>query len=121
MRYYETLYLINPNLSEEAYQDTLTKFSDLVDKNNGVVVKVDEWGKKSLAYQVKKFDKGFYVLLLYCGGPGITEELERAMRLDERVIKFQTVNHLCKIICEDTLKNKTLTSIPRTILQIFYG
>jgi small subunit ribosomal protein S6 len=91
MRYYETLYLINPNLSDEDYQDTLTKFSDLVDKNNGVVVKVDEWGKKSLAYQVKKFDKGFYVLLLYCGGPGITKELERAMRLDERVIKFQTV------------------------------
>ncbi len=91
MRYYETLYLINPNLSDEEYRDIITKFNDLVEKNKGVVVKVDEWGKKTLAYVIKKFDKGYYVLLQYCGLGSIIAEIERGMQLDERILKYQTV------------------------------
>ncbi len=69
MRYYETLYIINPGLTEEDCKEVVTKFNDLVEKNGGVVTKVDEWGKKTLAYAVKKHDKGYYVLLQYCGEP----------------------------------------------------
>jgi len=91
MRYYETLYLINPNLADEDYGGVVTKFNDLVEKKKGVVTNVDEWGKKTLAYEVKKFGKGYYVLLQYCGGAGIVEELERDMKLDDRVLMYQTV------------------------------
>ena len=91
MRYYETLYIINPNLAEDDYKDVLNKFKKIIEKNKGVVIKVDEWGKKTLAYQVRKFDQGNYVLLQYCGEPGITKELQRELRLDDRVLKFQTV------------------------------
>lgn len=91
MKYYETLYFINPNLSDEEYRDIVTKLNALVEREKGVVVNVDEWGKKSLAYMVKKFDKGYYVLLQYCGEGGIVEVIERAMRLDERVLKYQTI------------------------------
>ena len=91
MRYYETLYLINPSLAEDDYKDALSKFEKIIEKNKGVVIKVDEWGKKTLAYQVRKFDQGNYVLLQYCGEPGITKELQRDLRLDDRVLKFQTV------------------------------
>jgi small subunit ribosomal protein S6 len=75
MRYYETLYLINPELAEEDCRGVIDKFNSLIEKNNGVVIKVDEWGKKTLAYQIKKFDKGYYVLLQYCGEPGLLTEL----------------------------------------------
>lgn len=91
MRYYETLYLINPDLADEDYGDVVTKFSGLVEKEKGVVTNVDEWGRKPLAYAVKKFDKGYYVLLQYCGEPGIVIELEREMKLDDRVLQYQTV------------------------------
>jgi small subunit ribosomal protein S6 len=91
MRYYETLYIINPELADEDYGDVVAKFNGLIEKNNGVMIKVDEWGKKNLAYEVKKFDKGCYVLLQYCGEPHIITELKREFKLDERVIKYQTI------------------------------
>ncbi|MBT3257187.1 MAG: 30S ribosomal protein S6 [Deltaproteobacteria bacterium] len=91
MRYYETLYIINPNLAEEDYRAVVAKFSDAVEKNKGVVTKVDEWGKKTLAYDIKKFDKGYYVLLQYCGEAGLTAELKRELGLDDRILKYQTI------------------------------
>ena len=91
MRFYETLYIISPDLVEEDYRSVLEKFGNLVEKNKGVVIKVDEWGLKKLAYPVKKSNKGHYVLLQYCGGPDIIEALKRDFRLDERVLKFQTI------------------------------
>ena len=91
MRYYETLYIINPNLAEEDYRAVVAKFTDAVEKNKGVVTKVDEWGKKTLAYDIKKFDKGFYVLLQFCGEAGLTAELKRELGLDDRVLKYQTI------------------------------
>jgi len=91
MKYYETLYIVNPDLSTEAYQQVLEKFNGLVEANRGVIIKVDEWGSRSLAYPVKKFEKGAYVLFQYCGETGITNALERDLRLDDRVLKFQTV------------------------------
>ena len=91
MRYYETLYLINPNLANDDYKEVVTKFNDLIEAKKGVVTKTDEWGKKTLAYLVKKFDKGFYVLLQYCGEAAIAGDLQRELRLDDRILKFQTI------------------------------
>ena len=91
MRYYETLYIINPNLAEEDYRAVVAKFTDVVGKNKGVVTKVDEWGKKTLAYDIKKFDKGFYVLLQFCGEADLPAEVKREMSLDDRILKYQTI------------------------------
>ena len=91
MRYYETLCLINPNLADDDYKGVLDKFNNIIEKNKGVIIKVDDWGKKTLAYRVRKFDQGNYVLLEYCGDPGIITKLQRDLRLDDRVLKFQTV------------------------------
>ncbi|HDZ90778.1 MAG: 30S ribosomal protein S6 [Deltaproteobacteria bacterium] len=91
MRYYETLYIIKPDLPEEDYRGAVSKFADFIEKNKGVVTKVDEWGSRTLAYEVKKFNRGSYVLMQYCGKPGITAELKREMTLDDRVIRFQTI------------------------------
>ena len=91
MRYYETLYLINPELAEEECRGVIDKFNSLIEKNNGVVVTVDEWGKKTLAYPIKKFDKGYYVLLQYCGESDIISILKRDLKLDDRILKYQTI------------------------------
>lgn len=91
MRYYETLYIIDPNLGDDDLREVVTKFNGIIEKNNGVVTKVDEWGKKALAYEIKRHDKGYYVLLQYCGEPGITDQLKRDLKLDDRVLKYQTI------------------------------
>ena len=91
MKHYETLYLLNPDLPEDAYKAEIAKFNEIIEKHNGEVIKVDEWGKRSLAYDVKKFDKGFYVLLDYCGEGTLVSEMERNFKLDERVLKYQTL------------------------------
>lgn len=91
MRYYETLYIMNPDLTDDECRDVVSKFNNLVEKENGVVTKVEEWGKRTLAYEVKKFDKGYYVLLQYCGEPDIIEQLKREIGLDDRVLKYQTI------------------------------
>ena len=91
MRYYETIYIVNPTLSDEDYAEVLNKFSQLVDKHKGVLIKVDEWGKQRMAYEVNKNDKGSYVLLNYCGEPKITAEIERELKLDDRILLYQTL------------------------------
>lgn len=91
MKHYETIFIANPNLGDEEYGEILKKFSNLIEKLKGVIVKVDEWGKQKLAYPLKKFDSGVYVLIEYCSEPGMTTDLERNLKLDERVLKYQTV------------------------------
>jgi len=97
MRRYETLYIVSPNLADEDYKEAITKFNSLIEKQEGIIVKVQEWGKQRLAYEVKKFDKGSYVLMDYCGEPEITAELERDLKLDERVLMYQTIKLADKV------------------------
>jgi small subunit ribosomal protein S6 len=91
MRYYETIFIVHPNLSEEEYKEVLRKFTNLVEKLKGVLVKVDEWGNQRLAYKVRKCDRGYYVLMEYCSASALIPEMEREMKLDDRVLKFQSV------------------------------
>ena len=91
MRQYETIFVVNPTLVEETYREVVNKFKNIIEKQKGVIVKADEWGTQRLAYAVKKFDKGVYVIFNYCGDAGVTSELERDLKLDDRVLKYQTV------------------------------
>ncbi len=91
MRYYETIFIVNPDLSDEEYQAVIARTREVIEKQKGVFVKVQEWGKQRLAYPIKKQEKGTYVLLNYCGEGGTSSELERLLKLDERVLKSMTV------------------------------
>ncbi len=91
MKRYETIYIINPTLDADSLGEVVTKFSDLIKRLKGYIVKVNEWGKRKLAYEVKRFDKGHYIVLDFCGLPEIVKELERNLKLDDRIIKYLTV------------------------------
>jgi len=91
MRKYETFFIVDPELTEEAYTLVGDKLKGIVDANGGSVLTYVSWGKKKLAYPVKKRHQGHYILTEYAGGPELVAELERNMRLDERVLKFITV------------------------------
>ncbi len=91
MRKYETFFIIDPDLTEEVYSLAAEKLKGIVNGNGGVVLTYVPWGKKKLAYPVNKRTQGLYILMEYGGGPDLVAELERNMRLDERVLKFITV------------------------------
>jgi small subunit ribosomal protein S6 len=91
MRNYETIFVVNPTLGEEDYKEILKKYSTLVERQKGILIRIEEWGVQRLAHAVKRFDKGTFVLLNYCGPSGITSELERDLKLDDRIFRFQTV------------------------------
>jgi len=91
MNHYETIYIVNPTLDDDALKEAIDKFSNLIKKLKGSIVKVNEWGKRKLAYEVKRFDKGHYVVLDFCALPKIVTELERNLKLDDRILKYLTV------------------------------
>lgn len=91
MRKYETFFIIDPDLPDEVNAVIDEKVKAVVTSNGGSILSYVPWGKKKLAYTVKKRTRGHYVLMEYAGGPQLVAELERNMRLDERVLKFITV------------------------------
>lgn len=106
MRHYETVLIINPNLSDDDHKEVVQKFDDLIVKEKGVVVKIDEWGKQRLAYELKRFDKGAYVLMEYCGEHDLTRDLARALKLDDRILKFQTIKLADRVDPESLIKKQ---------------
>lgn len=91
MNHYETIYIVNPTLDDDALKEAIEKFSDLIKKLKGFIIKVNEWGKRKLAYELKQFDKGYYVVVDFCALPKMVRELERNLKLDERILKYITV------------------------------
>ena len=91
MNHYETIYIVNPTLDDDSLKEAIDKFSDLIKKLKGYIVKVNEWGKRKLAYDLKRFDKGYYVVLDFCALPKMVTELERNLKLDDRILKYITV------------------------------
>ncbi|MBW1675658.1 MAG: 30S ribosomal protein S6 [Deltaproteobacteria bacterium] len=91
MRRYETVFVVNPELSEEQRQPLFDKLKGLLSEDQGLLVEFDEWGHKRLAYEIKKHTRGYYVLMDFCGDGALVKEIERNMRLDDRVLKYMTV------------------------------
>lgn len=106
MRRYETIYIVDPTIKDEDHQEVIKKFQNLVEKEKGVFIKVNEWGKQRLAYEIKNFDKGSYILMDYCGDSGITAKLERDLKLDDRVLKYQTVKLADKVDPQELMREE---------------
>ena len=90
MNKYESVVIINPNVEEETIKSLIDRFSTLIN-NDGKLEKVDELGKKKLAYEIDKNKEGFYVVFEFDANPSLIAELERNYRIADEVIKFITV------------------------------
>ncbi len=91
MRKYETIFILDPDLEEEQTQSAIEKAKGIITQNRGEILKVEDWGKRKLAYQVQKKAKGHYILIHFMGSPTLVSELERNFRVMDAVIKFQSV------------------------------
>lgn len=88
MRAYELMYIVRPDLDEDAVAETMEKFNQLIAANQGEVESSSRWGKRRLAYEVKKFREGIYILVRFKGEPATEKELERILKISDEVIKF---------------------------------
>ena len=90
-RTYELMFIVRPDMAEEDLDKLISTLQSVVPASGGSVQRVEKMGKRRLAYTVRKFHDGIYVLLTVEGGGGLIHELERRLRVTEPVIKFLTV------------------------------
>ncbi|MBN2428129.1 MAG: 30S ribosomal protein S6 [Deltaproteobacteria bacterium] len=91
MRTYESIIIVHPEVAGDTYQGLLDKYKEVLNQQNATLHKIDEWGNRTLAYPIQKQSKGTFVLFVFDAAPEGLAELERRFRLDESVIKFQSV------------------------------
>ena len=91
MRKYETVFISDPDLQDQARVDLFDKVRNIIAQENGIFLNFDEWGNKKLAYEIKKKLRGHYVCVTYGGTGDLIKELERNLRLNDDVLKFMTI------------------------------
>ncbi len=91
MNTYETVFIMNPVLSEDQIKETVKKFTDYIKTKKGTITHEENWGLKKLKYAIQKKKTGFYYLLEFQSDGEIINNLEVELKRDERVIRWQTV------------------------------
>lgn len=89
---YESAVLINAALDDEQIDQILSKIKDNITNNGGEVLEIDNWGRKRLAYTVKKNKIGYYAIYRFIAQPSIVAKLERLYTLDENILRFLTIS-----------------------------
>jgi len=91
-RYYETTFIVDSILEDDKVDSIITRYINFFTKNGGEVAKTDKWGRKKLAYPIKKRTTASYISIEFTAEPSIIAKLERAYHLDDDVLRFLTVS-----------------------------
>jgi small subunit ribosomal protein S6 len=87
LRKYEVVFVLRPDLDEEKNAAVLDKFQSLIESHGGEITKLDKWGKRRLAYEVKDFREGFYILVKMNAEPKVAAELDRVFKITDEVLR----------------------------------
>lgn len=101
MDVYETTIIVKTSVSDEEATALIAKVRGVIEKHGGEVMKVENWGKKKLAYEVRKEKKGTYVFYRFRGPGSVVSELERQYRVEDTIIKFLTVKCDPKLLADE--------------------
>ena len=93
MNQYEVMYVIDPALEDGARVELINRFSELVKKNGGEVDRVDEWGKRRLAYAINYKTEGYYVLMYIKAPSSLPQELERNLQSADAVLRYLVIRY----------------------------
>lgn len=91
MRPYELVFILRPDLEEDAVQATIDRMAQIVEQGGGQVENIDRWGKRRLAYEIQGYREGNYTVLQFQSDQSVTTELERVLQLSEDVVRYLTV------------------------------
>jgi len=116
LRRYETIFITNPELSEEDQSTLQEKVRSIMSDWKGEILKIEDWGPRKLSHQIRKNSRGRYFLLDYLTeSPSLVRELERTLRLNDGVLKFLTVNTSARLQPEQVQALKTAAQAEKTI------
>jgi len=88
---YETVFILRADIDAEASERAISRVVNVVEQNNGTLLKVESWGKRRLAYPIRKQRRGFYVYVRFLGYRGLVAEIERNLRMLDSVLRYMTV------------------------------
>lgn len=91
IRIYESIFILRPSLTDEEVEKAITKMKGVIEKFGGEVLNTENWKKRRLAYEVAKEKKGVYIVLQFKGDGKLINELERAYKIDDSVIKYLSI------------------------------
>ena len=91
MNKYELIYVIDTAMEESARNELIARFNGMIEQDGGKVEKVEEWGKRRLAYTVNYKNEGYYVLVNFTANPELPREIERVMQINESILRYLTV------------------------------
>lgn len=84
---YETIFVINPELTEEATKALVEKFTGIITNNGGTIDSIDEWGKRKLAYPIEDYTEGYYVLVNFTAEKTVPAELDRVYNITDGILR----------------------------------
>ena len=105
---YESAVLISAALEEDQIQSIISRIKELISSNDGEIKDIEEWGRKRLAYMIKKSKIGYYIIFQFNAYPQIISTLEKFYKLDENILRYLTIK-LTKNALEQIEKNKALS------------
>jgi small subunit ribosomal protein S6 len=108
-REYETIYILRPDVDNAVAEKVVDRAKDVIKRLDGTLTKLDNWGKRRLAYPIEKNTRGIFVYLKYVGFSDLVAELERNLRLLDEVVRFQTV------LLADTVDPASVTVDPEEV------
>lgn len=91
MRSYEILYVIRPDIEEEAKTTLVKRFDEVLTNNGAEIVESKEWGKRRLAYEIEDFKDGYYQIIKYNGDSAAADEFDRLAKINNDIIRHIVV------------------------------
>lgn len=111
MNYYEDIVILDAALDDAAAEETVQRIKDVIVKQGGEILKTENWGRRKLAYELNKHQKGNYVLLLFKAPPSTITELETLSKVVDSIIKFMVV----KITKKKQIE--AVTAVPKAVVK----
>jgi small subunit ribosomal protein S6 len=91
MRRYDLIFIVQPDLSDEETKAVSDRYLQIITAQKGIIIKTEDWGKRRLAYDIKKQSRGTYFLVDFYGPGTMIREIERNLKIDDNILKFITV------------------------------
>lgn len=113
--YYELTYIISPVLEDDQYEEIVEKFTEIVRDNGGEIDEVDEWGIRKFAYEMDGKSSGYYVNAYFTAPGELIEKLERALRIDDHIMRYLTLKYDAKMMRHRDLQRKN--AVPQVFVE----
>jgi small subunit ribosomal protein S6 len=104
MNRYDLIFIIQSDVPKDEIDEIVERYKGIVANLKGTVVKAEKWGVRRLAYKIEKQGRGFYVLLDFVGNTPVIRELERNLKFDDKVLRYQTVKRVSQVSMADIEK-----------------